>query len=70
MRESSKKNMPDIMEAIFDAGYLIFALIAGILFFVAELRSIWCQGSSELSMEAVRRSGDSWESDYRYLRSR
>ena len=34
MRESSKKNMPDIMEAIFDAGYLIFDLIAGILFFV------------------------------------
>lgn len=28
MRESSKKNMPDIMEAIFDAGYLIFDLIA------------------------------------------
>lgn len=26
--------MPDIMEAIFDAGYLIFDLIAGILFFV------------------------------------
>lgn len=23
MRESSKKNMPDIMEAIFDAGYLM-----------------------------------------------
>ena len=34
MRENSKKNMPDIMEAIFDAGYLIFDLIAGILFFV------------------------------------
>ena len=34
MRESSKKNMPDIMEAIFDVGYLIFDLIAGILFFV------------------------------------
>ena len=34
MRENSKKNMPDIMEAIFDAGYLIFDLIAGILFFI------------------------------------
>ncbi len=38
MRESSKKNMPDIMEAIFDAGYLIFDLIAGILFFVFSKR--------------------------------
>ena len=26
--------MPDLMEAIFDACYLIFDLIAGILFFV------------------------------------
>ena len=26
--------MPDVMEAIFDAAYLIFDLIAGILFFV------------------------------------
>ena len=34
MRESSKKNMPDIMEAIFDAGYLIFDLIAAMLFFI------------------------------------
>ena len=25
--------MPDLMEAIFDAGYLIFDLVAGILFF-------------------------------------
>ena len=28
------KKMPDLMEAIFDACYLIFDLIAGILFFV------------------------------------
>ena len=28
-----KPQVPDIMEAIFDAGYLIFDLIAGILFF-------------------------------------
>lgn len=28
-----KPQIPDIMEAIFDAGYLIFDLIAGILFF-------------------------------------
>ena len=28
------KKMPDVMEAIFDACYLIFDLIAGILFFV------------------------------------
>ena len=29
-----KPQMPDIMEAIFDCGYLLFDLIAGILFFV------------------------------------
>ena len=28
------KRMPDLMEAIFDAYYLIFDLIAGILFFI------------------------------------
>ena len=31
--EKYKPQVPDIMEAIFDAGYLIFDLIAGILFF-------------------------------------
>ena len=35
MREKNDKSqMPDVMEAIFDAAYLIFDLIAGILFFV------------------------------------
>ena len=35
MREKNyKPQMPDVMEAIFDAAYLIFDLIAGILFFV------------------------------------
>ena len=35
MREENyKPKMPDIMEAVFDAGYLIFDLIAAILFFV------------------------------------
>ena len=34
MKEKNYKPlMPDLMEAIFDAGYLIFDLIAGILFF-------------------------------------
>ena len=34
MREKNyKPQMPDVMEAIFDAAYLIFDLIAGILFF-------------------------------------
>ncbi len=28
-----KPQMPDLMEAVFDAAYLIFALITGILFF-------------------------------------
>lgn len=33
MKEQSYKPlMPDLMEAIFDAGYLIFDLVAGILF--------------------------------------
>lgn len=32
--EKYKPQVPDIMESIFDAGYLIFDLIAGILFFV------------------------------------
>ena len=31
--EKYKPQVPDIMESIFDAGYLIFDLIAGILFF-------------------------------------
>lgn len=33
-QESYKPKIPDLMEAIFDAGYLIFDLIAAILFFV------------------------------------
>ena len=34
MKEQTYKPlMPDLMEAIFDAGYLIFDLVAGILFF-------------------------------------
>lgn len=32
--ENCKPKMPDIMEAVFDAGYLIFDLVAAILFFV------------------------------------
>ena len=31
--EKYKPQIPDIMEAIFDTGYLIFDLIAGVLFF-------------------------------------
>ena len=46
MRENSKKNMPDIMEAIFDAGYLIFDLIAGILFLYFR-RVILCLSFTE-----------------------
>lgn len=35
MREEKyQPKMPDIMEAIFDAGYLIFDLVAAILFFI------------------------------------
>ena len=35
MRKSNYKlKMPDLMEAIFDAAYLLFDLTAGILFFV------------------------------------
>ena len=33
-QESYKPKMPGLMEAIFDAGYLIFDLIAAILFFI------------------------------------
>ena len=34
--------MPDLMEAVFDAAYLIFDLIAGILFFtMAQGRSLF-----------------------------
>lgn len=33
-QENNKSRIPDIMEAIFDAAYLIFDLIAGILFFI------------------------------------
>lgn len=31
-QDSYKPKMPDLMEAIFDAGYLIFDLIAAILY--------------------------------------
>ena len=35
MRKNNyKPKMPDLMEAIFDAAYLLFDLTAGILFFV------------------------------------
>lgn len=35
MKENTyKPQMPDVMEAIFDAAYLIFDLVAAILFFV------------------------------------
>ena len=90
MRENSKKNMPDIMEAIFDAGYLIFDLIAGILFFVFSkgnplfilygvLTLTLCGGDAFPSGAKDHQScpwkqredqENSWESDYRYLRSR
>ena len=34
MKENSyKPQMPDVMEAIFDAAYLLFDLVAAILFF-------------------------------------
>lgn len=33
-KNNYKPKIPDLMEAIFDACYLIFDLIAGILFFV------------------------------------
>ena len=32
-KEKYKPQPPDVMEAVFDAGYLIFDLVAGILFF-------------------------------------
>ena len=35
MKENSyKPQMPDVMEAIFDAAYLLFNLVAAILFFI------------------------------------
>ena len=34
------RKMPDLMEAIFDACYLIFDLIAGILFFLVVSTNI------------------------------
>ena len=33
MTNQYKAQMPDLMEAVFDAAYLIFDLIAGVLFF-------------------------------------
>ena len=37
MREEKyQPKMPDIMEAIFDAGYLIFDLVAAILFLLMQ----------------------------------
>ena len=34
VKKRTKPQMPDVMEAIFDCGYLLFDLIVGILFFV------------------------------------
>ena len=34
MKNNYKSQIPDVMEAIFDAAYLVFDLIAAILFFV------------------------------------
>lgn len=44
--EKYKPLMPDLMEAIFDAAYLTFDLIAGILFlhFRMEIRYLSCMG--------------------------
>ena len=40
--KASQPKMPDRMEAVFDAAYLIFDLIAGILFFtMAQGRSLF-----------------------------
>lgn len=33
MTNQYKAQVPDLMEAVFDAAYLIFDLIAGVLFF-------------------------------------
>ena len=35
-----KPQIPDVMEAIFDAAYLIFDLVAAILFFIYSLWNI------------------------------
>ena len=34
-----KPQLPDVMEAIFDAAYLIFDLVAAILFFIYSITS-------------------------------
>ena len=40
--KASQPKMPDRMEAVFDAAYLVFDLIAGILFFtMAQGRSLF-----------------------------
>ena len=39
--KASQPKIPDLMEAVFDAAYLVFDLIAGILFFtMAQGRSL------------------------------
>ena len=73
--------MPDLMEAVFDAAYLIFDLIAGILFFtMAQGRSlfilygiltpsIWYPGSSGPCEAAATGSKSSSASGCRSLPS-
>ena len=46
MRENNyKPQIPDVMEAIFDAGYLIFALVSHIYFYILTgkyvIYSLW-----------------------------
>ena len=43
MKENSyKPQMPDVMEAIFDAAYLLFDLVAAILFFLHFQMEMCC----------------------------
>ena len=52
MKENTyKPQIPDVMEAIFDAAYLTFDLVAAILFFVyANGNTLW-----NIDIDALRR---------------
>ena len=41
-----KPRVPDIMEAVFDIGYLLFDLIAAVLFFLRETAYLCCTAFS------------------------
>ena len=56
MKENNyKPQMPDVMEAIFDAAYLIFDLVAAILFFTFSKGNVVVYSLWNIDIDTLRR---------------